>query len=423
MPEFSQEELDRLFRQGSEQYDFEYNPAAWEQMAAMLERSRRRRALLWWIGGVAAFLLLLGLALVFFLREEPSSEERQTTAGEAVVQDMAPLIGEKEEAALPPASLAGDPDTATKPSDTARPLPPPGPGQPEGKMPLGGEPEAATGINTQDIPDTAKTFLAVPSGKQGEEQAGKTEGRAVLPTDLITTSTHLPTLYPAGLALPLRDEVIRPPEWARRTPPIKPGASGSRLAFGLMVAGNRHASGFGQFSRSGWKAGAFLEYQHAGRLSLGLGANYLFMRYDAEGEDYKAPYGFWTDMVVPSATWGECTVLEAPLLLKYYFRDYRQPGLFATAGLSTYFMLTEEYWYDYEQPAPGLIRWWGTKNENQHWFSILHLAAGYQIMLGDGRLALQGAPYLQIPMSGIGHGQLKIYSIGLDVRLMLHSKK
>ena len=48
-------ELQEIYRKGSEQHDFDYDPKAWDSMVVMLNKERRRRwllILLLFIGGL-----------------------------------------------------------------------------------------------------------------------------------------------------------------------------------------------------------------------------------------------------------------------------------------------------------------------------------------------------------------------------------
>lgn len=141
------------------------------------------------------------------------------------------------------------------------------------------------------------------------------------------------------------------------------------------------------------------------------------MNYVAGKGEYMPPYGFWTRRIAPESTRGLCNMLEIPVLLKYYPGGYSGKGFFVSAGASSYVFLMEEYWYEYAAEDPDLIRWWQTGKDQAHWFAFGQLAAGYQASLSK-RWALQVEPYLQIPFSGVGHGQVEIYSLGINARLL-----
>ena len=89
---------------------------------------------------------------------------------------------------------------------------------------------------------------------------------------------------------------------------------------------------------------------------------------------------------------------------------------FATAGLNTYVMYKENYQYQtltnwsYPQVSPIYTY----RHPYQYLFSIIDLSFGYEQKLGKiGNLRIE--PYLRIPMSGIGTGDLSILSAGLNL--------
>lgn len=64
-------EFDNAFKERVGNMDFEFNPAYWDEMSALLESKQKKRGLLfWWIsaGSVAAVLLLVGV--VYFMGQE-----------------------------------------------------------------------------------------------------------------------------------------------------------------------------------------------------------------------------------------------------------------------------------------------------------------------------------------------------------------
>ncbi|NJL74404.1 MAG: hypothetical protein HC892_04505 [Saprospiraceae bacterium] len=64
MPDWTPKDIDHLFKVGSEQYNFEYNPAAWAQMEALLDRDRRKKLIWWWFWGIFISAIILSLGWV-----------------------------------------------------------------------------------------------------------------------------------------------------------------------------------------------------------------------------------------------------------------------------------------------------------------------------------------------------------------------
>ncbi|MBS1603275.1 MAG: hypothetical protein JST42_11445 [Bacteroidetes bacterium] len=115
---------------------------------------------------------------------------------------------------------------------------------------------------------------------------------------------------------------------------------------------------------------------------------------------------------------GTCYMWEIPINVRYNFSQTDKTSWFATGGLSTYFMTSENYNYQYNYYTP-----WGSgsgtsnldvKKPSNYWFSIINLSAGYEHRIGNiGNLRIE--PYLRIPMSGLGTGKLNILSSGINI--------
>jgi len=417
MPELSKHELDKLFQRGSEQYDFEYNPAAWGQMAAMLDRRRRRRMLAWWAVGLALLFLLLGLGFCFFYhkaegsRKNKNQEPAQIEASRPASENIHPEKGKQE--ANPLDVLPAKPGIKQ-----AAPVQDAAPSGKEGKPGPQAvrRPPASADIavkKSEGLP-SATGPIALEREKETGMQNNDSDGPA---------NRKMPGAQEPLTPLPGRFSFLDAAPEGRDTPavgswqPQKQGHKHSNhLAVGLSGSTGLNSIGWGGFSKPGWRAGVVAEYQYNKHFGLELGALFLRANYVAGKGEYIPPKGFWTRRIAPDNTRGLCNILEIPVSLKYYPGSYSRSGIFASAGFSSYFMLMEEYWYHYSLEEPDLIRWWQTKETHSYWFAIGQISAGYQARLGN-RWAFQLAPYLQAPLSGVGHGQVKLYSLGAHARL------
>jgi hypothetical protein len=109
----------------------------------------------------------------------------------------------------------------------------------------------------------------------------------------------------------------------------------------------------------------------------------------------------------------DCKVYEIPLALSYNFGFSKKHNWFVSTGLSSYLMKKEKYKYEYTYPSGARYSYTHTvNNENKHYFSILTLSGGYTKKIGN-RLSLTAEPYVKIPLTGIGYGNVKLNSAGL----------
>ncbi len=170
--------------------------------------------------------------------------------------------------------------------------------------------------------------------------------------------------------------------------------------------------GFSEVTKPGTNLSIILEYQLNRRWSINSGITYSKKSYTAKGEDYNPPEGYWDYGVVPDMIDGYCEVIDIPLNIRYYFKPEKINRLFISTGLSTYLMLTEDYYYQYENNDPQhLVPSWSGKNENQHFFAIYNFSVGYQRAIGK-QWFLEIEPFIKLPITGVGFGEVDLWSTG-----------
>jgi len=188
---------------------------------------------------------------------------------------------------------------------------------------------------------------------------------------------------------------------------------------GLMAAPDLSTVKFQHMDGVGTTFSLMLGYQFNKKWAVETGVSVDRKKYytSAEYFDKKGLSGIrqgWE----PTDMDGTCYMWEIPINVRYNFSQNDKTSWFATAGLSTYFMTSENYNYQYNYYTP-----WGSgtgtsnldvKKPSNYWFSIINLSAGYEHRIGKiGNLRIE--PYLRIPMSGLGTGKLNILSSGLNV--------
>ena len=195
-----------------------------------------------------------------------------------------------------------------------------------------------------------------------------------------------------------------------------PGAEPARLPrfyLGLVAAPDVSTVKFAGVQSPLPNVGLTLEYRLTARLRLTTGLLRSNKQYAARREDYDwGPYqarAYQRDFRTVDAT---CTVLDVPLNLRYDLTSEARHRVFASAGLSSFFMQRERYSYDYLEN--NMPRQWSLEvvNANRHLGSILNLSAGYERRLG-ARWTAQAEPYFKLPLAGVGAGQVRLTSAGV----------
>ena len=165
----------------------------------------------------------------------------------------------------------------------------------------------------------------------------------------------------------------------------------------------------------GFSAGLAFGVGVTKRLSLRTGIQYSMKGYHANNYAYKFNneriQGLITEV---DAT---CAVLEMPLLASYRITENYKRSIDLNAGISSYFMLKEDYTFKYTSTYGNQDRLVERRNENQHYLSVVDLSATYFIKLKKERVKLGFEPFLKIPLTGVGEGKVKLKSSGISLRL------
>jgi hypothetical protein len=150
-----------------------------------------------------------------------------------------------------------------------------------------------------------------------------------------------------------------------------------------------------------------LEYQFKNHLSISTGAILSTKVYSSPDEiiygQYKA-----------NAVDGTCKILDIPVNANFYFLNTRKISLFTGLGVSSYFMLSEDYTF-YVNTTSGTRAFdWSFQRENIDWFSVLNISMGIQYKLGN-RYYAQVEPFVKAPIAGVGEWDLNLSSWGVFI--------
>ncbi len=182
-------------------------------------------------------------------------------------------------------------------------------------------------------------------------------------------------------------------------------------------------SSVGMFSeaKAGWKVGTSIGLPLSEHTELSIGVSLAKKLYKGSGSSYDMTGG-WVDNVIPMNMESKCYIAEIPLSLTYYKNGRSENGLFVEGGLSSYFISSEWYGFNYSEAGEDILLRNGNEpvrevvqdNENKHLIGVGNFSIGYQYRLSSGT-HIQMAPYIQIPFTGIGSGQVSLYSTGVKI--------
>ncbi len=419
MSELSPKELDKLLQDGSEQYDFEYNPEAWAQMETLLDKDRRRRLFWWWFLG--AGILLLAVAIGFWWKMDPENIISQSPAP---THEQPAVQNQKMEPSTPYKNLSEQEAIENQPLKTAGTLEKPGllPATPETPVLKKEKAAEIMRFDSAQRPDTRRFNSAQRPDARRFDSAQRPTVQNNAPEngrpDTSLALARLPALPFAVLEMDSKKlPALRLPDFVPETGSLRETKPPKDVAFllGLSVKAETASAGLDRFSKpNNIGVGGHLEVRYGGKFSTGIGAQYIRIKYEAGAGKYLPASNFWINGIEPESTEATCKILEVPVWLGYYPKGHSQTGFYGKIGLSSYFMLKEYYHYNYAVYDPNLLSGWGEKNNYRHWFGIGLVSVGYHKML-NRKTSLQIAPYLQIPLTGVGHGEIKLWSAGLSL--------
>lgn len=166
--------------------------------------------------------------------------------------------------------------------------------------------------------------------------------------------------------------------------------------------------------------GIGLSYQLTKKLSIATGFGVSKKLYSADSADYKNQP--WVTAAYKLKTVdANCLVYELPINLQYQFAQSKKNSWLAVGGISTYFMKSETYEYNYSYYNMPRKTSYLIEDKNNHLFSILNLAIGYRRQFNK-QLSYQLSPFVKIPLTGIGEGKVNLYSAGLQFSINLKGK-
>lgn len=256
---------------------------------------------------------------------------------------------------------------------------------------------AETGLqsNAQADVNIAKEATATVTQKQNDQATNTVSENTVAPSQ--------PTQEVAPDEKPLDK---------KQTPSITKRGKG--FSVGILAGIDKSTVKFKYGYDAGINAGIMMGYHFNNRFSLHTGAVYTHKNYKVAGEDFTAPKGSWVSLYKLDNVEGYCRMWEVPLLARFTVSESAKSSTFLSTGLSSYFMTRENYDYTYYNPAGTITsRNSAYGSGDTHIMSILHLSAGFEKRLSNS-MSLQVEPYAKIPLTGMGFGNIKLSSFGLN---------
>lgn len=160
----------------------------------------------------------------------------------------------------------------------------------------------------------------------------------------------------------------------------------------------------------GGSLGLLFEFKISKKLIFQTGMVYSNKSYVGSFDDYRN----WKDWKgyhpsKPTQVDGGCTVFDIPINLRLNLFQKPKQTWFVSSGVSSYWMMNENYTYNYAWDSPREVGW---NDNSKYYFSVLNFSIGLERQISK-RFSLQIEPYLKTPLKNVGRGGVSLYSSGL----------
>jgi len=220
---------------------------------------------------------------------------------------------------------------------------------------------------------------------------------------------------------PLEEPAIQPIIVSKNTVIV---ASQGRWSYLFLAGVDKSTVKFTYGVNPGINLGIMAGYHFNNKWSIHTGAIYTQKNYKLAGADFTAPKGSWLSYYKLENVEGYCRMWEVPLSVRYIVSNRDKTSAYISTGLSSYFMTKENYNYFYYSNGLPVTKGASYASTDTHILSIAHISAGFEKRISN-TMSLIIEPYAKIPFTGVGLGNIKLSSFGLNFALQVRqsSKK
>jgi hypothetical protein len=184
---------------------------------------------------------------------------------------------------------------------------------------------------------------------------------------------------------------------------------GHALYLRLLASPDFTSINYASANEIGSNYSVLMDYKVTNRWSISTGVIWSMKTYSSDKE---FTYGAYTaDRMA-----GDCRILDVPINVYYQFRPLSKLSFYPGLGLSSYFMLEEDYTYTFDTPSGSRDFSSYYERENIEWFKMLNVSFGVQYQFAP-RFHVQVEPFLKAPLAGVGEWDVELSSLGVFMGL------
>ncbi|MEO7213486.1 hypothetical protein [Mucilaginibacter sp.] len=408
-----EEKIDSIFKKRLEDpaNNLAHNEDDWDALEQMLDKGKKRPVIAYWLpvlSGMAA-LLLLFLGWWLFKPQQGAVKPNQQVAvkkrePQSANSDTSIKNTPQAPVSVPMNSIAVNPQTTNKN---------------QGDIYLPKRKQADV-KGTAAAENTGTTILAA-SGITTPQQNNtvvtpvqKDTAPPVKANMMAMQKDTTPTVKTIGTAN-AGQAVIAQMEPAKTTEKVKVKAGSfgaNRPRYALSVIASSDINGVNSFQQSkvGSNFGAMFSVSIK-KWTITTGATYSVKPYATTFANYTTAYQFKQD---PTNVTADCRMLDIPLNIGYQVYQKGKNKFSLGTGLSSYFMLHENYKYTYSSAYPNGPANYTVANPQNYLFSNLNLNATFEHRV-NSKFSLSVQPYLKLPLKPVGYSQVNLHTAGVAV--------
>ncbi|RKR83526.1 hypothetical protein BDD43_3736 [Mucilaginibacter gracilis] len=415
-----EKELDELFRKGLENptRDTNFRDDDWDAMEALLDKNKKRRGIIFWLpilGSVAA-LLILALGWLFI------GNKHNTHVTDKITHVNKPVSGngrKLDTVTVTATARAGQPLlTNNSTANSSNKI---------NNSNNTSQKAGASRIRNRSLLNKNFAYNAHLNNRYSDsyqqpnqtDNAGHIDILQVSNSNLLSAnlpSINLPDMnselangkLPMATLKPIVNTLV-----GKNKPTIKKtGSFHPNLAITVLASPDINAvSSSFQNSKVGTNVGILFSVGVSKKFTISTGALYSNKPYMTDFGNYHTNYRFSTN---PESVSANCKVLDIPINVDYQFYNKYKNKFSIGSGLSSYFMLRENYHYNYEYANTAGPVEYNIANKNKYFLGVLNLDVTYQRQI-NAKFSLNVQPYLKVPLTNIGYSQVKLQSTGVAV--------
>ncbi len=188
------------------------------------------------------------------------------------------------------------------------------------------------------------------------------------------------------------------------------------LYYGIAAGAEYNEVKNQSMTKAGLNAGLVLGLQIHSTTSIETGVQLSQKKYYSDGKYFKPKAGTMPANMLVNSLQSTSTIIEIPVSVKYNFSK-KKNTFYSKVGVSTYILTKESN--KYQAVINGQQQEINSTYNNNHSYfaSDLRISAGYQHAVGK-KINIRLEPYVQIPLKGIGVGNMPVTTAGLQLILI-----